>query len=58
MGKYILDFVGVGDLTFTTLSDVLAIIIYVYAGLYALKIVMSFISSIFPNSRNSIFRGL
>ncbi|MBQ7797554.1 MAG: hypothetical protein IJ371_00340 [Clostridia bacterium] len=58
MGKYILDFVGVGGLTFNTLSDVLTVIIYVYAGLYALKIIMMFISSIFPNSRNSIFRGL
>ena len=58
MGQYILDFVGAGDLTFTTLSDVLAVLFLLYAGLYAFKIIMSFISSVFPNSKNSMFRGL
>lgn len=58
MAQYILDFLGVGDFTFTTIGDVLNVLIAVYAGLYAFKIVMSFISSVFPNSRNSIFRGL
>ena len=58
MAQYIFDFVGVGDFTFTTLSDVLNVLLALYAGLYAFKIIMSFISSVFPNSKNSMFRGL
>ena len=58
MAQYIFDFVGIGNFTFTTISDVLNVLIAVYAGLYAFKIIMSFISSIFPAGKNSIFRGL
>lgn len=60
MAQYILDFIGITstELAMLTLSDVLKVIIFMYTGLYALRIVMSFISSVFPSGKNSVFRGL
>ena len=60
MAEYILQFIGLSstDLMFLTMTDVLKVLIYLYAGLYALRIVFNFILSIFPGGKNSVFRGL
>jgi len=60
MAQYIFDFIGISstDLTFLTMTDVLKVLIYLYAGMYCLRVILSFVSSIFPGGKNSVFRGL
>lgn len=60
MAQYILEFIGLtsADLTFLTMSDVLRVIVFMYTGLYALRIILTFISNIFPQGKTSIFRGI
>jgi len=60
MAQYIFDFIGLtsSDLMFLTMTDVLKVLIYLYAGMYALRIILAFVSSIFPGGKNSVFRGL
>ena len=60
MVQYIFDFVGLSsaDLTFLTMTDVLKVMIYLYAGMYCFRVILSFVSAIFPNGKNSVFRGL
>ncbi len=60
MAEYLFNFVGLSadNLMFLTMSDVLKVIIYMYAGLYSLRIILNFVSNIFPGGKNSVFRGM
>lgn len=58
MARFIFDFVGITDLTFLSFSDIVKALFMLYAGLYALRLIIGFISSIFPSGKNSVFRGM
>lgn len=60
MAQFVFDFIGLSssDLMMLSMTDVLKVLIYLYAGMYCLRIVLSFVSSVFPGGKNSVFRGL